>query len=227
MNRFSRRDILRKSALGLAALGAGGLTLRAGARPTEASGELGAYGKFLAARGEAPALTLPEGWVPTERGGFGPFYLQGAPFRAKVTPPLEPGKFLLIRGRVWGHDTRKPLAGAVLDVWQADEKGRYSGKEEELKNRARLVTDESCHYEFETIRPGRYGAGFGERASHIHYLVRHRGYRNLVTQLYFEGDPRNAQDPLVKKSLIIPLREIRAKDGSYEAGTFDIVLVPA
>ena len=52
-------------------------------------------------------------------------FREGAPYRAKVTPPLAEGTVLLVSGRVWGADTRKPLAGAVLDVWQADAHGRY------------------------------------------------------------------------------------------------------
>ena len=36
-----------------------------------------------------------------------------------------PGKTLLIRGHIWGLNTRKPLVGVVLDIWQANEKGRY------------------------------------------------------------------------------------------------------
>ena len=50
MSDFSRRQFVRQGALGLAALGAGGiggLILRADAQPTPSSGNLGAYGNFL------------------------------------------------------------------------------------------------------------------------------------------------------------------------------------
>jgi protocatechuate 3,4-dioxygenase beta subunit len=112
----------------------------------------------------------------------------------------------------------------VLDVWQADARGRYGGEGEGFKNRARMLTDEGGRYEFETIRPGAYGAGSFMRASHIHCLVRHPGYADLVTQIFFEGDPRNAGDPLVKPSLTISLRRAEAGGRPYETGTFDIVL---
>src|SRR5204863_369909 len=61
----------------------------------------------------------------TEPNILGPYYRQGAPYRGKSTPPLEPGEVIVIRGQVWGHDSKRPLAHAVLDIWQANAKGRY------------------------------------------------------------------------------------------------------
>jgi catechol 1,2-dioxygenase len=237
MTDLSRRDFFRRGALGLAALGAGGLILPAGAEPTPASGELGAYGRYLAA-GERPArppAAAPAQWAATEDNILGPYYRPGAPYRAKITPPLEPGKVLLVRGRVWGLDTRKPLVSAVLDIWQANAQGRYDNDDpanppakDVFLYRARLVTDENGCYEYETIHPGRYQTGPNVwRPSHIHYLVRHPGYTTLVTQLYFKGDPMNQTDPFIKPSLIIEVREQKVNGGVIETGTFDIVLAPA
>src|SRR5690348_6469998 len=124
MAHFSRRDFVRRGGIGLAGLGVGGLLLRAGEPPTPASGALGAYGQYLQGR-PAPPAAQPGKWAPTEDNILGPFYRPGAPYRAKITPPLEPGTVLLVRGQVWGHDTRKPLANATLDVWQANASGRY------------------------------------------------------------------------------------------------------
>ena len=137
-----------------------------------------------------------------------------------------------MRGRVWGINTRKPIANAVLDVWQADAKGRYDMTSpqnlpewSEFRNRIRLVVDETGYYEFETIRPGAYGIGNGTRPSHIHYMVQAPGYRKLVTQIYFKGDPHIASDPWASKSnLIIETATIKEHGGAYKQGTFDIVL---
>lgn len=141
---------------------------------------------------------------------------------------------MLISGRVWGHDTRKPLARAVLDVWQASHAGRYDNDDPKAPPakdvflyRSRLVADDSGYYEYETIHPGRYEIGKGVwRPSHIHYLVRAPGYRTLVTQLYFKGDPENARDAFIRPSLIIDLQAVKADGGEYEKGAFDIVLSP-
>src|SRR5437870_3355888 len=100
MSSYSRRDFVKQGSFGLAALGVGGILLRADAQPTPNSGELGAYGQYLQEQPQ-PVGQAPAKWEPTETNILGPFYRQGAPFRAKITPPLESGTVLLIRGRVW------------------------------------------------------------------------------------------------------------------------------
>jgi protocatechuate 3,4-dioxygenase beta subunit len=229
MNHLSRRSFFKKGVSGLAALGASGLVLRSDAAPTEASGGLGDFELFAAgAQIPPPPSTSPP--ALTEENDLGPFYRPGAPFRGKITPPAEPGQILVIRGRVWGHDTKRPLAGAVLDVWQANDQGRYDfqGKlseapKELFKYRSRVTTDETGFYEYETIHPGYYTG----RTRHIHYLVQHAGYKKLVTQLYFKGDPRNATDGLFRESLAIDIATQKFGSTMVELGHFDIVLAPA
>ena len=239
MSTISRRDFLQWGAVGLAAAGSTSLLLRADAAPTADSGELGAYGNVTPAKPEgiAPTGSTPATSNPvlkvTERNILGPFHRGGAPFRGKVTPPMEPGKVLLISGRVWSFKTKKPLTNAILDIWQANDAGRYDNDDWQnppaknvFLNRARLATDENGFYEFETIMPGHYMNGDQFRPAHIHYWVRAAGYKELVTQLYFEKDPYNEIDPFIRRSLIIPLETIKAAQGEYRTGTFDIVLAP-
>jgi catechol 1,2-dioxygenase len=262
MNHSTRRDFLHAG--GLATLGAAGLVLRADAEPTPASGRLGAYARYLQAERQQAGQQNPRNADPkegreaqlkalfndkrgdnltltgksvaaTEDNILGPFYRSGAPFRGKVTPPLEPGMVLVVSGRVWGMDTKKPLPLSVLDIWQANAKGRYDNDDpsrppdkDVFKYRTRLITDETGYYEFETIHPAPYKIGAEAwRPSHIHYLVRAAGYKTLVTQLYFKGDKYNNADEFIKKSLVIEVREHKAGNGIYETGTFDIVLEPA
>ncbi|MEK7468154.1 MAG: twin-arginine translocation pathway signal protein [Planctomycetota bacterium] len=229
-----RRDFLTRASLGLAAAFSGALTLRSDADPTPESGDVGDYGGYVK---EKPAPDAPKNgdWNPTESNILGPFHRKGAPYRAKIGPPLSKGTVMLISGRVWGHDTKKPLPMAVLDIWQANHDGRYDNDDPKAPPakdvflyRARLVTDENGYYEYETIHPGRYEIGKGVwRPSHIHYLVRAPGYQDLVTQLYFEGDPMNEKDAFIRKSLIIKVAEHKAAEGTYERGTFDVVLAKA
>lgn len=234
MTEIGRRDFLRQSAWGLAALGAGGLTLRADAQPTESSGHVGDYHDY-GTETPGPTETKPaNGWAPTEDNILGPFFRPGAPYRAKVTPPLEAGTVLLIKGRVWGFDSKKPLPFANLDIWQANTQGRYDNDDPDhppakgvFLNRARVVADETGRYEYETIHPGPYKTDPQTwRPSHIHYWIKHRGYKDLVTQLYFEGDKYNAADLFIKPSLIIPIHVQEKGAARYETGTFDIVLAP-
>ena len=37
---------------------------------------------------------------------MGPYYKEGAPFRGRLMPQDAPGTPMLIRGHVYGHDTR-------------------------------------------------------------------------------------------------------------------------
>jgi protocatechuate 3,4-dioxygenase beta subunit len=210
------------------------LTLRASAAPTESSGDVGIYGGYM--KEKPPAVAAPPAgkrdFTPTETNILGPFYRERAPYRAKVTPPLAAGTVLLVSGRVWGADTRAPLAGAIVDIWQANVHGRYDNDDPKrppapdiFRYRARLVTDEKGAYEFETVHPGRYQIGPNIwRPSHIHYMVRAAHYKTLVTQLYFKGDPMNDKDQFIRPSLIISLATEKGDGGGYERGTFDIVL---
>jgi catechol 1,2-dioxygenase len=216
---------------GLAALGSVGLVLRSDAMPTEESGHPSDYSEITEFAPELPEVKV-EGLKVTEDNILGPYFRSGAPFRAKITPPMEPGKVMVIRGRVWGFDTKKPLSGVVIDIWQANAKGRYDNDDPKnppakgvYLNRARLITDENGYYEFETIHPGPYQIGENSwRPCHIHYLVQATGYQRLVTQLYFKGDKYNATDEFIKESLIITLTEEKVNGVAVEFGTFDIVL---
>lgn len=218
---------------------AGTLVLPAYAEPTESSGDLGDYAAVLQQEPipQPPPLVgqpMPRAWQATEDNILGPYYRAGAPYHAKVTPPLEPGDLMLISGRVYGLDTRRPLPFVTLDVWQANAEGRYDNDDPQrppaagvFLNRARVIADQNGAYQFETIHPGPYRTGPNQwRPSHIHFLVRHANYRQLVTQLYFRGDEHQRADPWIKPSLIIDLAEERTRRGNYRRGTFDIVLAP-
>lgn len=241
MSSLSRRDLLGQAVTGLAALGASGLVLRADAKPTESSGhdEPAIHHGYDAAPPSTPAPHIepepPTHFEVTEDNILGPYFRPGAPYRGKVTAPAEPGTVLVILGRVWGYDTKRPLRGVHLDIWQANARGRYDNDDPAhpvaagvFRNRIRLVTDETGYYEYETVHPGRYKTSPDTwRPSHIHYRIAAAGYQTLVTQLYFEGDPYNESDLYIKDSLIIDVKTITRNSEMHERGTFDIVLAPA
>lgn len=235
MPSFTRRQIFQTGLVGLAAGGVASLTLRSDAHPTTSTTDAHGYEEFLNKNG-IPQIHPAKKWERTSEDILGPYHLTGAPFRGKVTPPLEPGKLLMVNGRIWGFDTKKPITSAVMDVWQADAKGSYDMDDprnppakSEFKNRIRLVVDESGFYEYETIRPAAYQIGQGTfRPSHIHYMVQAPGYKKLITQLYFKGDPNIKTDRWASNSnLVIDPKAVKTANGSYELGRFDIVLEPA
>ena len=154
--------------------------------------------------------------TPTEANIEGPYYRAGAPFRAKLAEGL-PGDPLRIAGRVLSPEGA-PLAGAVVDVWQADRDGAYDLASDAFRLRGRIRCDADGRYAFETIRPGHYDLGEAKRPAHIHYRISADAHRPLTTQLYFKGDPWLARDPFARASLTI--------DAPKNDGTFDIVLEP-
>ena len=155
----------------------------------------------------------------TEPMELGPYHRDGTPARTMLRRENEPGDKLTVRGLVRGDDGCDVLADAILDVWQADASGHYDFQDDPapatpaaFRMRGVMLTNAQGEYAFQTVVPGHYG----ERARHIHYLVQRTGYEPLITQLYFEGDPRLTTDPLVRRSLTMPV--VRG------ASTFDIVL---
>ncbi|MDX2412710.1 MAG: protocatechuate 3,4-dioxygenase [Woeseiaceae bacterium] len=145
------------------------------------------------------------------------------------------GQVIRVSGRVL-DESGEPIEGAVVDVWQASAAGRYdhegdtsdTPKDPNFQGWAILKTDAEGRYAFTTIKPGPYTAmGEWVRPPHIHYKVSRRGYRELITQMYFDGDPLNDKDRLLKavpegdrKRLLVAFSD---QEGVPE-GEFDIVL---
>jgi protocatechuate 3,4-dioxygenase beta subunit len=152
----------------------------------------------------------------------GPFYKPGAPARAVLVGDRDRGERLGLGGTV-RTTACTPVAGAVLDIWQADARGGYDNDGWGL--RGTLTTDALGRWQVRTIMPGRYLNGRRYRPMHIHVKLRARGLHALTTQLYFEGDPYLEGDPFVVPSLVMP--HTRAASGSGRRATFDFVLPAA
>lgn len=137
------------------------------------------------------ALVLEDGAIcePTRADLKGPFFEPGAPMRMAIADVGEPGERLLLNGRIFGTDCAAPLAGVVIDVWQADREGRYYPAAQTYRLRGQSITDSSGMFRLETIRPGNYLQGTGYRPAHIHFTFTRAGYRTVTTQVYFAGDP--------------------------------------
>lgn len=110
------------------------------------------------------------------------------------------GQLLYVSGRVVNL-RGEPIANAVLEIWQANAAGRYTHPgdtsaaplDPHFQGYARIRSGPDGGYLIKTIQPGLYGP----RTRHIHFDVRGRATR-LVTQMYFEGEPKNESDPLLK-----------------------------
>ena len=65
----------------------------------------------------------------------GPFYREDPPHRATLVPEDEPGRSLVIEGYVYAADCETPLAGAIVDVWHADDDGAYDNSSDAFRMR--------------------------------------------------------------------------------------------
>ena len=231
MQSWNRRGFFRWGAMLAGGQALSSLTLAADAAPTTSSPDVHNYLGYIGDDG-LPRVYPSGQWSQSHEDILGPYYIPGAPFRGKVTEPFAPGQALLVRGRVWSFDTKKPIPNTLLDVWQADHEGHYDKTEaeqrlepNEFRNRIRLMTDETGYFEYETVKPGHYSVGNGTRPSHIHYLVRAFGYTQLVTQMYFKGDPFNEEDRYAKASnLHVDPEKVETPNGTYLRATCDFVL---
>ena len=163
----------------------------------------------------APTLVLAQQCRVTPRDQLGPFYKPNAPAQPELCSSGGSEK-LIVSGRVLGMPDCKPLAGAMVEVWQADAKGDYSqvGAKPDDPGcllRAGILTDVAGRYAFTTVLPGEYPG----RPRHIHYRVSHKNHATLVTQLYFAGE-RGVPEQLVVTPAL--------NEKGVAQATFDITL---
>lgn len=169
---------------------------------------------------------------------LGPFY----PFMHKPTETGDltgggqaRGTVLYLSGRILA-DSGQPVAGASVEIWQANAAGRYAHPNDEsgvplddnFQGFAVTTTDADGRYAFKTVRPAAYQAAPGRwRPAHVHFCVTSR-YERLVTQMYFKGDTWNEKDSWLnsaaRKDLLITEPAPSAKDPGALEVTFDIVL---
>jgi protocatechuate 3,4-dioxygenase alpha subunit len=106
------------------------------------------------------------------------------------------GERVSIEGRVVDGDG-KPVNDALVEIWQADSRGRYGTKA--FRGFGRSATDGEGRFRFRTIKPGRVAGPGGQlQAPHIGVNVFMRGQlKQLVSRIYFPGDAANAKDPVL------------------------------
>ena len=108
---------------------------------------------------------------------------------------------LYVSGRVL-NTNGEPVPDAAIEIWQANAVGRYAHPGDDNKNPldpnfqgyAKIRTGADGSYQFKTIKPGEYGS----RTPHIHFDVKAKNSR-VITQMYFEGEAKNATDGLLKR----------------------------
>jgi catechol 1,2-dioxygenase len=177
----------------------------------------------------------------------GPYYIPNAPSQSTpATLPMrrdEPGTPLLFQGQVRGV-SGEPLAGALIELWRADDLGFYSQFAPGLPEwnlRGTVIADSEGRFQINTIQPAPYqiptdgacgaliaAAGWHAwRPAHLHLKVAASGHRLITTQLYFVGDEHLTDDiaSAVKPELILAPTD--RTDGAGREVTYDFTLDPA
>ena len=166
--------------------------------PDEATAADALLAATASGRNQTPTPECSDTDEPTPAETAGPFFKPRSPERGSLLEPDAKGMRLELSGRVFGRDCR-PLAGALLDFWQADGDGLYDN--DGFRLRGHQYADAQGRYRLSTIVPGAYSG----RTRHIHVRVQPSGGRLLTTQLYFPGEPRNKRDGLFRAELLVSL----------------------
>jgi hydroxyquinol 1,2-dioxygenase len=175
----------------------------------------------------------------TEATVLGPFYRPGAPEVPQMTNIAGniAGDSVLVSGKISDMEGT-PIAGALLDIWQATGEGFYDLQLESLDGemglRGKIRSDSQGCYTFRTIKPSSYPiphdgpAGslltqLGRhpyRPAHIHFIVSAAGYQPIVTQLFVAGDEYLSSDAVfgVRDSLVVNFKRIESLEEAANSG---------
>ncbi|MDB5851034.1 MAG: hydroxyquinol 1,2-dioxygenase [Rhodoferax sp.] len=180
----------------------------------------------------------------TEATVFGPFYVEGAPHYELGDDVANgaSGEPCVVRGTVRGIGG-EPVAGATINVWQADDEGRYDVQRPGLQGsqgRGELTAAPDGSFHFRTIVAEAYpiptDGPVGEllqatrrhpwRPAHLHFKIDAPGYETLITHVFRDGDQYLDSDAVfgVRQSLVADWTPL--PDGSH-ALVYDFVLNPA
>ncbi|WP_338552169.1 stalk domain-containing protein [Paenibacillus sp. KS-LC4] len=148
----------------------------------------------------------------TQQVTQGPYYVTGTSqlTSGNLNYDSLTGEKIKVKGYVYAGATgTTPVAGAKVEIWQADDTGNYhpnsngaasSYTASQLSLRGYVLTDANGYYEYTTIYPGEYTG----RTRHIHTNTTATGYKGVITQLIIpslSGDKMTAAQDNIAQSL--------------------------
>ncbi len=154
---------------------------------------------------------------------LGPFHVVESPVRefgAEISAEST-GEACLVHGTV-SSPTGEPIAGATVDVWQANAEGFYDVQQPGVQTvgngRGLFTTDSEGRFAFTSVVPSYYPIPTDgpvgilleatkrhpNRPAHIHFLVKAAGFTELTTHIFVAGSPYIDSDAVfaVKESLV-------------------------
>lgn len=166
-----------------------------------------------------------EGDSETTSDILGPFYRPGAPMRSNIIPAGSTGEELQLSGTVFAKDGRTRLADVLVEAWQCDEHEHYDNASDDYNFRGAVRTGKDGKYTFKTIVPVPYKDGADWRPAHIHLRISSKGHQDLITQIYFKGDPHIAKDAAAASPQSVNrILEIKKNAANKNTVKFDVVV---
>ncbi|WP_299954255.1 dioxygenase [uncultured Modestobacter sp.] len=175
----------------------------------------------------------------TEATVLGPFHMTTSPARSNGDSIDEVGgaEPCVVTGRVLSV-SGAPVAGASVDVWQADEDGFYDvqqpGVQPAGNGRGLFTTDADGRFWFRTVVPAHYpiptdgpvGALLTAtrrlpfRPAHIHFIADAPGYVPVTTHIFVAGSPYLDADAVfaVKRSLVRDFAPVDDETAAHRFG---------
>lgn len=188
---------------------------------------------------------------PGNHGGESLAALLG-PFWRERSPPCEsgetiaragtPGVPLEVRGTV--RDLQgQPVAGAVVDVWQASPVGLYENQDDnqpDMNLRGRFTTDAQGQFFLRSVVPAGYpvptDGPCGEllraqqrhpnRPAHLHFMISKPGFKVRVSQVFADTDENLESDPVFGVTLPLVGRFELNAGGTQASLRHDFMLEP-
>ena len=172
----------------------------------------------------------------------GPFYPDKLPLDTDndlliVNDSLTPGvgEVTWLNGRIL--DPRgEPVRNALVEIWQCDHNGAYQHtrtgqadqRDKNFQGFGRFLTGSSGEYSFRTIKPVPYPG----RTPHIHFAIKFKGRKELITQCYVKGHPQNDRDgvlrgisdPKARASVMVDFNPLKGSRVGELTAKFDVVL---
>lgn len=156
---------------------------------------------------------------------LGPFYRPGSPMRSNLIPSGSSGEVMNLTGIVFQQDGKTPLSNALIEAWQCDEHEKYDNISDDYRFRGAVKTGKDGKYQFRTIIPVPYKDGETWRPAHVHFRISSADHQDLITQIYFKGDPHIEKDPAAASSRAVKrILEIKKNTSKESEVKFDVVM---
>lgn len=167
-----------------------------------------------------------EGDTETTTDILGPFYRPGAPMRSDLIPKGSSGQLMHLSGTIFQKDGRTPLSNALVEAWQCDENEHYDNTSDDYNFRGAVKAGKDGKYSFRTIVPVPYKASPTMwRPAHVHLRISSGDHQDLITQIYFKGDPHIAEDTSASSPRSVSrILEIKKNAALENVVKFDVVM---